>query len=193
MIYRNKVKRVIDILISLLIIIVMFPIFVIAAVLIKMSSPGPVFFYQSRIGLFEKPFRLVKLRTMTVNPSRPISQTTNADPEVFYVGKILRRLKLDELPQILNVFKGDMSLVGPRPCLEETREEMPDWAKARFKTRPGLTGLAQVNGNIALTWEERWRYDTKYLNDISLINDFSILLKTFLIVILGEERFKKEL
>lgn len=193
MIYRRYCKRALDIVISLLVILLAVPIFLLAAVLIKLNSPGPIFFYQERIGLSEKRFNLIKLRTMKVNPNRQLNQTTNADPEVFPVGKILRRLKIDELPQIFNVFKGDMSIVGPRPCLEQTLNEMPIWARERFSVRPGLTGVAQINGNIALTWEQRWKHDVKYVADVSLVRDLYIVLKTVLVVILGEERFKKTL
>jgi len=193
MIYRKYMKRLLDILISLFAIIVATPLMIISALLIKVSSRGPIFFLQERIGLGGRKFNLIKLRTMAVNPNRKLTQTTNHDPEVFPVGMVLRRLKLDELPQILNVLKGDMSIVGPRPCLEVTKTDMPKWAQARFQVRPGLTGLAQVNGNISLSWEERWKYDVKYVDNITFIRDTSLVLRTVLVVLLGEERFEKRL
>jgi lipopolysaccharide/colanic/teichoic acid biosynthesis glycosyltransferase len=130
---------------------------------------------------------------MTVDPYRLHAQTDNFDSDVFLVGKILRRLKIDELPQIINIFLGDMSFVGPRPCLPHTFDEMPDWAKARFLVRPGLTGLAQVNGNIMLSWPERWRYDQAYVHHVTISKDLKIIFKSLLIVILGEEYFMKTL
>ena len=101
----------------------------------------------------------------------------------------MRRLKIDELPQLINVLKGEMSLVGPRPCLPVTAKEAPGWAQKRFEVRPGLTGLAQVNGNIGLSWEQRWIYDVYYVETINWHLDCKILFKTILVVLLGEERF----
>lgn len=189
--YKSVFKRLIDILISFFALFLLSPLLLIAILSIKVSSSGPIFFSQERAGKGGRAFTVMKLRTMTVNPKRKMTQTTVSDPEVIPVGKALRRLKLDELPQLLNVLKGDMSLVGPRPCLVQTRDEMPGWAKKRFDVSPGLTGLAQVNGNIALTWEERWKYDILYVDNLTFVTDFKIILKTFLVVLLGEERFKK--
>lgn len=191
MIYSKYLKRALDVVISLFVLLSAFPFMLLAIALIKVNSPGPIFFYQTRVGKNERNFQLIKLRTMSINPNRQLSQTTNADPEIFAVGRILRRLKLDELPQIINVLKGDMSLIGPRPCLEITKREMPQRAKKRFLVRPGLTGLAQVNGNIALSWQERWEYDIEYVEYISFRTDIRIFLKTVLVVLFGEERFKK--
>lgn len=106
-------------------------------------------------------------------------------------GKLIRRLKIDELPQLLNVLKGDMSLVGPRPTIKQHTELYTDYQKQRLNMKPGMTGLAQVNGNASLTWDERIEYDIKYIKKFSLFLDLRILLKTFLIVLMGEERFKK--
>ncbi len=125
-----------------------------------------------------------------MNPKRDIKQTILEDPEVTTLGKFLRRYKFDEIPQIYNVIKGEMSLIGPRPILPFTYLSMPDWAKNRFNVKPGLTGLAQVRGNIFLSWEERWRYDCIYASNISLLRDCKILFKTIFIVIFGEKKFK---
>ena len=102
------------------------------------------------------------------------------DDEIFPIGKLLRRYKLDELPQIFNVLNGDMSLIGPRPCLESTIESMPKWALKRFEIQPGITGLAQVSGNIKLNWPQRWAIDIDYLNNQSFILDIKIILIHFL-------------
>lgn len=183
-------KRAFDFIFSLIAVFLILPLIAIAAVAIKLSSPGPVFFRQERVGRGGRSFSIFKLRTMTVNPDRETIQTFNSDPQVFSVGKILRRTKIDELPQIFNVLRGDMSLVGPRPCLRHTYAEMPEWAQKRAQVRPGITGLAQINGNIALSWEERWRYDVRYVETLSFFGDIKLILKTVAVVLLGEERFK---
>ena len=193
MMYLKFFKRSIDILISLLLIIVAIPLLMVAAIGIKLSSSGPILFLQKRIGQNGKEFLIYKLRTMELGPGRKIGQTYTSDPAVFRFGKILRRLKIDELPQIFNVARGDMSIVGPRPCLKETYVEMPKWARARFLVRPGITGLAQISGNVALTWDERWMHDVHYVENLSLIVDLKIVIKTIAVVVAGEERFKVNL
>lgn len=191
MIYRKYLKRILDILFSLSVLLIIWPLIAMAIIAIKLSSIGPIFFTQARVGLNGKPFKIYKLRTMYWNPEREIKQTTQADPEVFFVGKILRRLKLDELPQVFNVLLGDMSIVGPRPCLEQTKQDMPAWAIRRFDVRPGMTGLAQVNGNIELPWQSRWKYDIYYIENYTFLFDAWIILKTVLVVFLGEGRFRR--
>ena len=99
----------------------------------------------------------------------------------------MRRFKIDELPQILNIIRGKMSFVGPRPCLPETFFAMPRWAKERSKIRPGLTGLAQINGNTTLSWVQRWRYDLKYIDNCGFLLDLTIILKTLAVVVYGEQ------
>ena len=163
---------------------------VIGSVLILLTAGRPIFYLQNRVGKEGKVFKIFKLRTMHINSKRAAAQTTNSDPDVFPVGRILRRIKLDELPQVFNVLLGDMSLVGPRPCLEQTASEMPNWAKKRFELRPGITGLAQVNGNIALSWEERWRYDLVYIQRYSFWLDVHIIFFFFFVVLIGEECFR---
>lgn len=193
MIYREYAKRAVDCVVAAVGLIALSVLIALAMVAICLNSSGPVFFVQRRVGRFGKPFTIYKLRTMTVDPERQVRQTETSDPEVFFVGKILRRLKIDELPQLWNILNGDMSLVGPRPCLEQTYSEMPDWARQRFAVRPGITGLAQVHGNVALSWEERWAYDVKYSEKVSWLLDFAIICKTASVVIFGEERYKKSL
>lgn len=191
--YPNVWKRVFDFAIALLLLALAGPLILLASMGIKFSSRGPVFFRQERVGLNGMPFSILKLRTMHINVDRKISQTYNNDPEVFPFGRVLRRLKIDELPQIFNVVKGDMSFVGPRPCLMHTYIDMPEWARKRALVRPGITGMAQISGNVALTWEERWRHDVRYVESVSLVTDIRLLLKTVAVVVLGEERFKEVL
>jgi lipopolysaccharide/colanic/teichoic acid biosynthesis glycosyltransferase len=158
-----------------------------------LGDKGPIFYKQQRVGLNGSFFEILKFRSMSVNENREIGQTFNTDPEITWIGRLMRRTKIDELPQLINVVKGDMGLVGPRPCLIITYEEMPEWAKERFKVRPGMTGLAQINGNIFLSWEERWKYDIQYVKTLSILNDIKIVFKTILVVIFGEDKFKKDL
>jgi undecaprenyl phosphate N,N'-diacetylbacillosamine 1-phosphate transferase len=192
MIYGSLFKRLFDILLSAMILLLIWPLLLLTVIGIKLSSPGPVFFRQTRVGRHERPFDILKFRSMTVNDQRQLSQTQLQDPEVFPLGRVMRRLKIDELPQIINVLLGDMSLVGPRPCMAETVTQMPDWARRRFEVRPGMTGLAQINGNVTIPWEERWRYDVQYVERLSFLLDLGIVLKTVAVVALGEERFRSK-
>lgn len=184
-------KRTIDVLGSGLGILILAPMLILIVVLIKLFMPGPVFFKQERVGKQGKLFEILKFRTMKVDNDAEKNHDFSKDAERLTVlGKILRRIKVDELPQLLNVFVGDMSLVGPRPTVQEQVEKYTDRQKKRLDMRPGMTGLAQVNGNIALEWEERIEYDLKYIEKFSILLDIKILFKTVFIVIFGEEKFK---
>lgn len=114
-------------------------------------------------------------------------QVIGNEPDVTTLGKVIRRLKVDELPQLINVLKGEMSIVGPRPCLPELQESFNQDGKVRLEVRPGLTGLAQINGNIHLSWKERWAFDRNYVENQSLKLDLRIILSTVLIVVFGEQ------
>lgn len=130
---------------------------------------------------------------MTDENRDPMKQQTFLyDPEITSIGRFLRRFKIDELPQIINVFVGDMSLVGPRPALRGTYEIYGDIANQRLLVRPGMTGLSQINGNIYLTWEERFMLDAKYIENISFVNDLFIIFKTVGVVFLGEKKYLKK-
>lgn len=184
-------KRCFDFLISIFFLVILSPLFIVTAVLVKATSQGPLFFKQQRVGKNGKLFSVYKFRTM-INKVRSFDkQTFQDDVEVTSVGKVIRRLKIDELPQLLNVVKGDMSLIGPRPCLPTLVKEFNENGKKRLLVRPGLTGLAQVNGNIYLTWEERWEFDRKYVEEKSFFLDLKIVSKTMLIVLFGEKWGKK--
>lgn len=111
------------------------------------------------------------------------------DAEVTWIGAFLRRFKIDELPQLINVLIGDMSIVGPRPCMPSMKDELNEDGNFRTQIRPGLTGLAQVNGNIYLSWPDRWKYDRYYVEHVSLWLDLKIIAKTVVIVIQGEKSF----
>lgn len=189
--YANRLKRLFDIIISTVMLVLLLPALLLIAILIKLTSNGPVFFKQERVGQNKRIFNVLKFRTMTHAQHDLSIQTIPGDTNITFIGTILRRVKIDELPQVINILKGDMSLIGPRPCLPNLLAELNEQGEKRFSCRPGLTGLAQINGNIYLTWEERWQYDAEYVKNISFICDFKILLKTILVVLLGEQKFKR--
>lgn len=184
-------KPVLDMIIAFTALLILSPILVIAALLIKMDSKGPVFFLQERLGKGKKKFVVFKFRTMTHKKRLVEKQVYKDNPEVTLIGKYLRRYKIDELPQILNVLFGDMSIVGPRPCLPDTPERFNLTDDRRFLVKPGLTSVAGVNGSIYLDWKDKWEYDGCYTENISFWIDLRIILKTVLVVIFGEEKFLK--
>lgn len=188
--YRNFFKIIIDLAAAFVIILLVIIPMSVIAMLVLLESNGPLFFRQERVGKDLKLFRVYKFRTMT-HVKRTVGDTPiigKADG-VTKVGYYLRRYKIDELPQLLNVLLCDMSLVGPRPSVPEQLANMSEKEKRRYSVRPGLTGLAQINGNIHLTWKERFVYDLDYVDDVSFWNDIKIIFKTIFIVILGEKKF----
>ena len=186
-------KRLIDVLVSLVILLFLFPFLILVVFLIKIDSKGPIFYLQSRVGKNGHFFKVYKFRTMTNKQRDPnAKQTFLDDPDITRIGSLLRRFKIDELPQIWNVFVGDMSLVGPRPALPSLYEKYGDLANKRCCVRPGMTGWAQVNGNIYLPWEKRLLLDSEYVDRISFMFDLRILVKTVAIVLLGEDKFIKK-
>ena len=187
------VKRVFDFAFALIITLVIVPLLILIAALVKFSSSGPVFFAQERLGKDGRKFLLYKFRTMTNKVRISHQEIMGDNPEVTRIGYWLRRFKLDELPQLLNVLNGDMSIVGPRPSLPDAMKHLNEDGLKRLRVRPGLTGLAQVNGNIHLSWEERWQYDAAYVDSMSLLLDLKILAKTVLIILLGEDRFVRKI
>jgi lipopolysaccharide/colanic/teichoic acid biosynthesis glycosyltransferase len=192
--YRKFGKRLFDFVFSLLISVCLFPLFLLCCLAVKLTSKGKVFYLQERAGRNGQSFTIFKLRTMVVgaDKSQRLGEEVSAnDIRITLVGKVLRRLKLDELAQIINVLKGDMSLVGPRPTLPGYLDEYEKWELQRFNVRPGITGLAQVMGNIELTRLQRSYYDVKYVENVTLFNDLKILCKTVAVLFVGERRFLK--
>jgi undecaprenyl phosphate N,N'-diacetylbacillosamine 1-phosphate transferase len=187
-VYTRYGKRVLDLAIALSTSLVFLPFFLFAAILVRVGSPGPLFFRQERLGQNGKLFILYKFRTMTHKHRVADREILSTDPEVTKSGRLLRRLKIDELPQVLNVLKGDMSIVGPRPGLPRQIGEA-GFSRLRLVLRPGLSGWAQVNGNIHLSWQERYKYDEDYVERVSLLFDLFIVCKTLAVIALGEERF----
>ncbi|WP_136042843.1 MULTISPECIES: sugar transferase [unclassified Microbacterium] len=192
--YARVGKRIIDLLGSAVAIAVLSPIFLVAAALIKVSSRGPVFFYQDRPGLRGHTFRIVKFRSMrTFEDSYDAegNELTN-DQRVTPVGAVLRRTSIDELPQLFNVLVGQMSLVGPRPALLYQVERYTPEQRQRMAVRPGMTGLAQVSGRNSLTWEQKISQDLKYVRNVSLELDVRIVVRTLGVVVSGSGlRFEK--
>ncbi len=181
-------KRIIDIVVSSLLLFLCSPLWVIIILLICMESKGPVLFRQKRVGLNGKVFTIYKFRTMVNNAAGLGSGLLIdfKDTRITQVGKWLRRFSLDELPQLVNVIKGDMSLVGPRPTLEYQVRQYNERQKIRLKAKPGITGWAQVNGRNSLSWPERIELDIWYVENWSLLLDLKIAFYTLGVVIQGE-------
>lgn len=176
MIYKY-IKRILDIISSLLAIIILSPLLGMLTVIGAFEMKGNPFFTQERPGKDEKIFKLIKFRTMTNAKDKDGNLLSDADRLTRY-GKFLRNTSLDELPELFNILKGDMSVIGPRPLLVEYLPYYNQREKHRHDVRPGLTGLAQVNGRNSLDWEHRFECDVEYVEDLSFFSDVKILLKT---------------
>lgn len=172
------IKRLVDLLVSALGLLFLSPFGVLIAMAIKSDSPGPVFFRQERLGLRGEPFRVLKFRTMVVGAPDGAVKKGDLDPRITKVGAFLRRWSLDEIPQLYNVLKGDMSLVGPRPDRVFRLPGYTGHQKQRLLVKPGITGLAQINGRNAIPWEQRYELDIAYIDAWSIWLDAKILLKT---------------
>lgn len=184
-IYQRFFKRPLDFTLASLSILLLSPVFLIIAVLVKIKLGSPVIFKQQRPGLNEKIFTMYKFRTMT--NERDANGELLADSErLTKFGKFLRSTSLDELPELFNVLKGDMSIVGPRPLLIEYTPLYDEQQRKRLNVLPGITGWAQVNGRNALTWEEKFKLDTWYVENWNFILDLKIIVKTILVVLKRE-------
>jgi lipopolysaccharide/colanic/teichoic acid biosynthesis glycosyltransferase len=184
------IKRLFDIIVSLLALILFSPVFVGISLLILLTDGRPIFYHQDRLGKDAKIFKFHKFRSMTNNPKREVDQQVReSDPEVTAVGRIIRRVKLDELPQVWNVLKGEMSIVGPRPALPKYLDSYTPRQRRRLDIRGGITCLAQINGSSFLSWDERIEYDLLYIDSQSFWKDLIIILKTVFVVMFGEKRY----
>ena len=180
--FQNVVKRTIDIVCSGLGLIVLSPILLITAVLIRIKLGSPIFFTQDRLGKDGKVFKMIKFRTMLDAVDKwgePLPDEERMTP----FGQLLRSTSIDELPELINVFKGDMSLVGPRPLLVEYKELYSPEQFRRHEVRPGITGWAQVNGRNTLGWSERFKLDVEYVDNYNIFMDIKILFMTVLKVV----------
>lgn len=196
--WQYSLKRVMDVLLSLILIVILSPVFMVVALLIKITSPGPVFFVQERLGVNKRRFRLYKFRTMIPDAEKKqaeleyLNEMDGAafkirnDPRITPIGRFFRKMSIDELPQLFNVLKGDMSLVGPRPHSVRDYEEFDqDWHRRRFSIRPGITCLWQVTGRNDVSFSKWMELDMEYIDNWSLGLDLKILVKTIPAVLRG--------
>ena len=181
----KSVKRALDFVFSLFALIVFSPVMAVAAVLIKLDDGGPALFRQKRPGKDGRIFEVYKFRTMTVRTEDENDRPLSDMERMTKIGRFLRKTSIDELPQFINVFKGEMSFIGPRPLLCEYLELYSPEQARRHEVRPGISGWAQVNGRNAITWEEKFDYDVYYVDNISLSLDIKILVKTVVNVLKG--------
>jgi putative colanic acid biosynthesis UDP-glucose lipid carrier transferase len=196
-VHNAIIKRIIDVIISFIYLITLFPLmYLVLGILIKISSPGPVIFVQERTGLKGKKFKCYKFRSMKCNADAHIRQATTVDERKTRIGDFIRRTNLDEFPQFINVLKGEMSVVGPRPhpiFLNEKYSQFIEKYMIRHLVKPGVTGLAQINGfrgeiNRLEEMEKRIEMDIWYLENWSMLLDLKIIIKTVFIMIKGDKK-----
>lgn len=192
LLYLGSVKRLLDLIVAILAVCLLWPVFLVVFLAIRLSSKGPAVFRQERAGKNGKPFTFYKFRTMRtdVNPFGP-SPKSGDDPRLTRLGKFLREYSLDELPQIFNVLKGDMSIVGPRPLYMQQIKEWNQRQKKRLLVKPGITGLAQISGRGGLTREEKLELDVRYVENAGLWIDLKIIFITILQVFRRKSIYEK--
>ena len=182
----SKGKRIFDFTLAFIVLLILWPVFLCIAIFIKLDSKGPVFFKQRRIGKDKREFSIIKFRTMKIETPKEVPTHLLENPEIYIttVGKLLRKTSLDELPQVFNILKGDMSIVGPRPALWNQFDLITERDKYSCnQLYPGLTGWAQVNGRDELSIEEKAKFDGEYVNNINLLFDINILFLTVIRVV----------
>ena len=183
--YAKYIKRILDFIFSLLTLIILCPVLLVIAILVRIKLGKPVIFKQDRPGKNEKIFTLYKFRTMTEERDEKGNLLPD-EKRLKKFGKVLRSTSLDELPQLFNILKGDMSIVGPRPLLIQYLPLYNDEQRHRHDVRPGLTGMAQVSGRNAITWEEKFAKDLEYIHNISFAEDVGIIIRTIIKVLKRE-------
>lgn len=179
--YQKFFKPTLDFIISLLLLICLSPIIILVIVLLTITNNGDVFFLQKRPGLNKQPFQIIKFKTMRDQFDEYGLPLPDAE-RITKIGKLIRSLSLDELLQLINVLKGDMSLIGPRPLLMQYLDRYSIEQARRHEVKPGITGWAQINGRNTLSWEDKFKYDIEYLENISFLFDLKILIKTLFLV-----------
>ncbi|MGB5847083.1 MAG: sugar transferase [Ignavibacteriaceae bacterium] len=185
--HDSFIKRFTDITISILLLIISLPIIIIAVIAIKLDSKGPVFFVQDRTGLDGKPFKMIKFRGMVNNAMEIGPELTQRDDlRITKVGKILRRTSIDEIPQIFNILKGDMSLVGPRPEITSITSKYNEEQKEVFEFKPGITGYSQINGRQLLSPDKRVKMEVEYYSKANFWSDFLIAASTLKVILSNE-------
>ena len=185
MIYKKCVKRLLDFILSLIALIVLSPVMLVVALLVRIKLGSPILFKQKRPGKNERIFTIYKFKTMTDKRDEN-GELLPDENRLTKFGKALRSASLDELPELANILKGNMSIVGPRPLLVRYLPHYDDFQKRRHEVRPGLTGLAQINGRNATTWPERFAYDIKYVDSVSFAQDMKIIFATIKAVLKRE-------
>lgn len=180
--YRNIIKRVLDFLLSFMAVVALSPVMLVIAVLVRVKLGSPVLFKQRRPGKNEKIFHMYKFRTMTDERDKEGNLLPD-EKRLTDFGKMLRSTSLDELPELFNILKGDMSIVGPRPLLVQYLPRYNERQRHRHDVRPGFTGLAQVNGRNSISWEEKFEWDVKYTENVTFLQDCKIILKTVKVVL----------
>lgn len=176
--YKNHLKRLFDFSIALIGLIVLSPLFIVVTIGLYFANQGKPFFFQARPGLNEKIFKIIKFKTM--NDKKDFDGNLLSDAErLTKVGSFVRKTSLDEIPQLINVLKGDMSLIGPRPLLPEYLSLYSTEQKKRHLVRPGITGWAQVNGRNAISWEKKFELDVWYVDNLSFVTDLKVFFTTF--------------
>jgi len=191
-VWAGGLKRFADVILATVGLVAASPLLLAAIALTKATSRGSAFFVQSRTGLGGRPFPVFKLRTMAADRSPDPAEIIDANhPEVTKLGRLLRRIKVDELPQLVNIIRGEMSIVGPRPTLVEQTELYDEFQRQRLLVRPGLTGLAQVHGNTSIPWDQRIQYDVYYVQHHGFSMDIAIAIKTVAVIVFGDRRFMR--
>ena len=183
--YKTHIKRILDFTLSLIGFIVISPIFIIITIILFFANNGKSFFFQSRPGKNERVFKVIKFKTMNDKKDKDGNLLSDAE-RMTKIGNFVRSTSLDEIPQLLNVIKGDMSLIGPRPLLVEYLPLYGGTQKRRHEVRPGITGWAQVNGRNAISWQQKFEYDVWYVDNLSFMLDIKILFLTIKKVLVRE-------
>lgn len=185
-VYEKIFKRLIDFFLSLIAIVVLSPVYLMIAILVRIKLGSPVIFKQERLGLNSNAFNIYKFRTMTSETDEN-GELLPDEVRLTKFGKILRSTSLDELPELINILKGEMSIIGPRPLPSYYKDYYTEEENHRHDVRPGLTGIAQINGRNYVSWEEKFSMDLQYVNNITFWGDIKIILKTILIVFKRED------
>ena len=184
--YRNTLKPLLDYSIALIAIIILLPIIIITTILLYIENSGKPFFFQTRPGKNEKLFNIIKFKTMNDKKDKS-GQLLPDTYRLTAIGKLIRKTSIDELPQLFNILKGDMSLIGPRPLLVQYLPYYTTTEKKRHSVKPGITGLAQVNGRNQISWDIKLKFDIDYVENLTFKTDLNILIKTFYKVIASKD------
>jgi lipopolysaccharide/colanic/teichoic acid biosynthesis glycosyltransferase len=187
--------RALDLLLGCVLLVLTSPLLLAAVIAIRLESRGPAFYRQRRVGQHGEPFELWKLRTMVPGAEEMGAgiYVVEGDPRITRVGRLLRRLSMDELPNLINVIRGDMAIVGPRPTIQDQVDRYTDRQRRRLEVKPGITGWAQVNGRLSLSWPERIELDVWYVEHRSLRLDLRILLRTARLLLTGHGLYSQDL